>query len=1140
MENENFESVYVTSRRFEDWLHDPTNPLVYCLLTLDGKDFIRKNSYEVKLVQKTADHDTFCITVPDDALDSFQGFVMENSKKLLGQEIGITYWRFGKPRHYFRGIIGKIRNKKDEGGGYGELYITGYAPSILLESGKDCQSFEDKTLEQIVKEITEEYPKEAKVEISSNYLNDYNRKPLPYTVQYKESDYQFIKRLAIRHGEFFYYNGEKLIFGNSVQPIIKLGENVDLIDVEFEMQMQAQDFTFVSYDAQSGTKIEKDSGSIKSEFKESPFQSIAVNSAGKIFRKKPKMHFNHTGINNNSEAQLSEAVRLEKERRENLMQVRGKSKDPELKIGGRAELSDINRKAMETYRIIEITHHYDGEDYYNEFVGIPDLFNAASYIDIEAVPKGEEQPARVIDNNDPMGMGRVKVQFPWQEEKNQTTPWIRLIQPHSGAGKGFHFIPEIGEEVLVGHESGNAEKPFVMGTHYNGKETSGYHTAGNDIKVIRTRSGIENLSNDAEGSWKQSTPDGNFLHFDGQGNATLNVPQKLIINATNIEINAFNNVEANVSNNMILNIMSQFFVFAPFMKQVISGFMNLFSGKALINSKETIHIEAEEVTTHGTEKMLVHSDKLTTINSMEVAEMHGATGNSFTNKPTPQKKKPADKITNTLVEFRPLTSWNGEVGYDWLRIDDNITGQETPYYDCLESGYEAPNGRDTNTEFDSKAEAFKALEKEYLQIPINRASNPNLKKYYVPWLNLYPEAVNIACSTSPKPPCEMELRVLVDVETEEPDQIRIVFSKDYFTINGNDGTDANPVLIADKAIATKHDTGTTIKIKCIKEFSTRQEITVYAYPKDSLLKTPAEQLTLRKVAGRIVLEPNKNTVASNGKPTVKNTKELKVVLVGVKTNIFNVVNGETTGIFDSGLFAGEKNNMVNMLHQSLIHATFIENDSAGNPLELDVSANAAFQQRYNSAGVAIGSTYISIDDKIKANAHSALKTLFNAQTHNAYANDLLVFSFDAEGAGSFVGVAEDIGKKSLILVKTRNPMTMPHEGSHCLGLWHTHQDASIVWLNNTTPTNSTGFNYPNNRGCIYVGTDNSQWMYNGTTYVAYNFYAFPETIPRDKKLIYHHAHIAPTLATYNIMSYNGILRKYTWHWQWKLLKKNAR
>ena len=35
------------------------------------------------------------------------------------------------------------------------------------------------------------------------------------------------------------------------------------------------------------------------------------------------------------------------------------------------------------------------------------------------------------------------------------------------------------------------------------------------------------------------------------------------------------------------------------------------------------------------------------------------------------------------------------------------------YFDCLENGYEAPNGkaphRDVNTEYESKNEAFKAL-----------------------------------------------------------------------------------------------------------------------------------------------------------------------------------------------------------------------------------------------------------------------------------------------------------------------------------------------------------------------------------------------------------------------------------------------
>jgi type VI secretion system secreted protein VgrG len=553
MENTNFDTtIFGTSRRFEDWLHDPTNPLVYCLLTLDGKEFIRKNSYSVELSQKTNDHDTFTITVPDDALDTFQGYVMENSKKLLGKDLTITYWRFGKIRQTFTGIIGKIRNKKDEGGGYGDLHITGFAPSILLENGKDCQSFENKTLEQIIKEVTEEYPQEAKVAISSNYLNEYNRKPLPYTVQYKESDYQFIKRLAIRHGEFFYYNGEKLMFGNDVQPILRLGENIDLIDIEFEMRMESQDFKYISYNAQSGARIEKDSSSIKSEFKESPFQSIAVIASGKVFKKKPKMHFNHTGIQDWSQGQLAEAVRLEKERRENLMQVKGRSKDPELKIGGRAELSDINSKAMETYRIIEIKHIYEPGDYYNEFVGIPDLFNASPFIDTEAVPKGEEQPARVVDNNDPMGMGRIRVQFPWQEEKGQKTPWIRTTTIYAGAGRGDYKIPEIGDEILVGFESGNAEKPFMLGALYNGAEVSGYHTANNDLKVMHSRIGNRLIMNDETGDVTLESQKGQTIAiFYGDGNIDIKAPENINISAgKSINITAGENVNVNAGMNI--------------------------------------------------------------------------------------------------------------------------------------------------------------------------------------------------------------------------------------------------------------------------------------------------------------------------------------------------------------------------------------------------------------------------------------------------------------------------------------------------------------------------------------------------------------------------------------------------------------
>jgi Rhs element Vgr protein len=627
MENQDFSNIFGTSRSFKEWLHDPTNPLVYCLLTLDGKDFLAKDSYTVELTQKNTDHDTFCITVPDDALDSFEGYVMENSKNILGKELVITYWRFGKPRQTFAGIIGGIRNKKDEGGGYGNLYITGYAPSILLENGKDCQSFENKTLEDILAKVTEGYPQEAKVKVdlpNTKYT-------LPYTVQYKESDYQFIRRLAIRYGEFFYYNGENLIFGTAVQPMIKLAENIDLIDIEFEMRMQSQDFSYMSYEAQSGSTIEKNSSGIKSEFKENPFQSIAVNASRNVFKKKPKMHFNHTGISESSDKELEEAVRREKESRENLMYVRGKSKDPDLKIGGRAEISDINSKAMETYRIIEIKHCYDGEDYYNEFVGIPDLFNAAPYIDNEALPKGEEQPARVTDNNDPMGMGRVRVQFSWQEEKNEVTPWIRLIQPHSGSGKGFHFIPEIGEEVLVGFESGNAEKPFVMGTHYNGVETSSYHTSGNDKKVIHTRSGTKIILNDAEGSVFIEDPSGNTYLMDGAGNINVNAPNDMNFTAgKNMNINVGQNMTTTVGNNQNISVTNNILITAG------NDIMEIATGdrietsnnrteliqETVVRNSKNSEMFAGEINIHSTqENMVMQSAKTIEWNSGEQSNL---------------------------------------------------------------------------------------------------------------------------------------------------------------------------------------------------------------------------------------------------------------------------------------------------------------------------------------------------------------------------------------------------------------------------------------------------------------------------------------------------------------------------------------
>ena len=533
-------------RSFGEWLSDKENPMVYCLLSLDGEPFLSRNSYEVILEQKTNAHDTFSIIVPDDALDTYEGFVMENSKKLLGKKISLSYWQYGSENQVFSGIVTGLKNRKESG--YGKLVITGHSPSILLENGRADRSFEQLSLSQIVKEIGVNYPQEGKIHAEEQELN--MRRALPYTVQSQESDFGFIQRLATRYGEYFYYNGKELIFGNKAEPVLELSEGRELIELEFELGLRAQGFSGLAYDAEKGESIQHNAQEVQTEWKENALQAVAVQASKQLFGNAPKSVF--SGSEKSQE--LEEMLLKEKENRESLIWVRGRSRDSRLKNGSRAKLMDINGRAMETYRIVEIRHYYNGDEYYNEFVGVSDVLHPP-YQDSGAFPKSHEQMGRVVENADPLGLGRVRVQMMWQEAGSEKTPWIRLLQPHSGSGKGFYFVPEIGEEVLVGFQGGNAEKPYVIGTQYNGKEKSGYADKENSIKAVHTRSGNRLLLNDETGDVSLESQKGQTIAiFYGNGNIEIKAPETMTLNAKNLNINVSQNMTTNVGMNASENV----------------------------------------------------------------------------------------------------------------------------------------------------------------------------------------------------------------------------------------------------------------------------------------------------------------------------------------------------------------------------------------------------------------------------------------------------------------------------------------------------------------------------------------------------------------------------------------------------------
>jgi type VI secretion system secreted protein VgrG len=68
-------------------------------------------------------------------------------------------------------------------------------------------------------------------------------------------------------------------------------------------------------------------------------------------------------------------------------------------------------------------------------------------------------------------MGQIKVQFHWDREgkfDDNSSCWIRTMQPWGGAAWGHQFIPRIGMEVVIVFEGGDPDKPMVLGSMYNG------------------------------------------------------------------------------------------------------------------------------------------------------------------------------------------------------------------------------------------------------------------------------------------------------------------------------------------------------------------------------------------------------------------------------------------------------------------------------------------------------------------------------------------------------------------------------------------------------------------------------------------------------------------------------------------------
>lgn len=469
----------------------------------------------------------------------------------------------------------------------------------LLQNAPHCRSFENMTLKDIIESVLKPYS-DIKSKISPRFKDK-----IPYIVQYNQSDYAFISMLAVRFGEWMYNTGETFIFGE----IEDSGSSANLeypggslMSYNLHQSMTSFSFNHLLPDYYQYGKekaILKESAQGVADGSVNNWTDKAFNASMQRFKNEQIAALNTGGFDSGKEDEGSDSIldyslKIEAQgKKTGIMTVHGFSKLAMLNIGQTflirdnvqnksGENKDVEQKAL---KVIGINHSFDyRQEYSNSFTAVPVACNYPSYSDADVYPSAPQQRAKVVENKDEQKLGRIRVQFPWQEiqSKEMKTPWLRIAVPYAGASKGHQFIPEIGEEVMVGFEMNNAEKPYIIGALYNGGKgkpdeewaASKDDDGTNTVKAIRTRNGhtieIHDRGNDGyiriydnmkENYILTFSTDEKLIKLESTGNIELYAKNDIIMQAGNdIRVQAGHDRNTSVGRNDSLSVGSNQFV----------------------------------------------------------------------------------------------------------------------------------------------------------------------------------------------------------------------------------------------------------------------------------------------------------------------------------------------------------------------------------------------------------------------------------------------------------------------------------------------------------------------------------------------------------------------------------------------------
>ena len=519
-------------------------------ISLDGKRL--PNFQKLKIKEAISSHAECSLEVDIAELQPRGSHTIDEVKDLLGKIMVVTFGKEAAVECLF--IIVDIALKHKEGH-EGVFRIKGASKSILLNGLPSNKSWLNSSLQNIIKERIDLTNVDAQVQPA--YTSN-----LEYVAKYQETDWNFILRLAKTYGMAVLNTGAELIVGELPNdPPIDLEYGRELSNISLKIKTAPSNYNVYSYNPSDDTQVESNVKNNVTGLNELAVN--AFNTSASIYNTPNVSHTNgqtkdkresENYVANKQATAVADLHVLEAD-----CDVQG------LKLGAiinvKSASNDLGEgfeiKYYGEYRIIEIKHKATGlGQYAASLKAIPSGITVLPAPEV-SFPIANAQVATVISNEDPMGMGRVKVQMNWQKNTD-TTSWVRVLMTdagsseHHGQNRGHVFIPEVNDQVMVDFKYANPERPFILGSVFHANNAAG-GGVDNNKKSIITKSGHVIQFNDAQNQESITITDknSNIIFIDtANNNIDITANETISFNCKNMNINVAENMNTIVGTNI--------------------------------------------------------------------------------------------------------------------------------------------------------------------------------------------------------------------------------------------------------------------------------------------------------------------------------------------------------------------------------------------------------------------------------------------------------------------------------------------------------------------------------------------------------------------------------------------------------------